>query len=102
MPPLWLGASFAWCSNSRAGLGIDGVRIDGRAAQLDEPKVAAAIVVERVHEPTRRVVRRERDREEPCLALGEHPGPQVEERLLAPLPVDQKMRETVLLDDHQP
>ena len=76
--------------------------IDGRTAQLDEPKVAAAIVVERVHEPARRVVRRERDREEPGLALGEHPRPQVEVRLLAPLAVDQKMHETALLDDDQP
>ena len=81
---------------------VDRVGIGGRAAILDHPDVPVPVVEVRVDETARRVVGRERDREEPLLAFADDDAAQVEERIRLHDAVLDQRHEPVLLHDQQP
>ena len=81
---------------------VDRVGIGSRAAILDHPDVPVPVVEVRVDETARRVVGRERDREEPLLAFADNDAAQVEEGIGLHDAVLDEGNEPVLLHDEQP
>ena len=68
---------------------------------LDDPDVPVPVVEVRVDEPTRRVIGRERDREQPLLAFAEHDAAQVEDGIGLHDAVLDERHEPVLLHDEE-